>query len=53
MKKKEEEIESRNLRALVRKVKEYITFLKANDRYETEFLSIGDGISVSKKIETK
>jgi len=53
VKKKEEEIESRNLRALVRKVKEYITFLKANDRYETEFLSIGDGISVSKKIETK
>lgn len=53
VKKKEEEIDSRNLRALVRKVKEYITFLKANDRYETEFLSIGDGISVSKKIETK
>lgn len=53
VKKKEEEIESRNLRALVRKVKEYITFLKANDRYETEFLSIGDGISVSKKIETQ
>ena len=53
VRKKEEEIESRNLRALVRKVKEYITFLKANDRYETEFLSIGDGISVSKKIETK
>ena len=53
VKKKEEEIESRNLRALVRKVKEYINFLKANDRYETEFLSIGDGISVSKKIETK
>lgn len=53
VKKKEEEIESRNLRALVRKVKEYITFLKANDRYETEILSIGDGISVSKKIETK
>lgn len=53
VKKKEEEIESRNLRTLVRKVKEYINFLKANDRYETEFLSIGDGISVSKKIETK
>lgn len=53
VKKKEEEIESRNLRALVRKVKEYINFFKANDRYETEFLSIGDGISVSKKIETK
>lgn len=53
VKKKEEEIESRNLRALVRKVKEYITYLKTNERYETEFLSVGDGISISKKIENK
>lgn len=51
--KKEEEIESRNLRALVRKVKEYTTYLKENERYKTEFFNIGDGISVSKKIETK
>ena len=51
--KKEEEIESRNLRALVRKVKEYTIYLKENERYKTEFFNIGDGISVSKKIETK
>ena len=51
--KNEEEIESRNLRALVRKVKEYITYLKTNDRYETEFLELGDGISISKKIDSK
>lgn len=48
--KNEEEIESRNLRALVRKVKEYITYLKENERYETEFLELGDGISISRKI---
>lgn len=48
--KKEEEIESRNLRALVRKVKNYIEFLRTNERYKTEFLDIGDGISVSKKL---
>ena len=48
--KNEEEIESRNLRALVRKVKEYITYLNENERYETEFLELGDGISISRKI---
>lgn len=44
-----EEIESRNLRQLVRKVKEYAEFLKENDAYETEFLELGDGIAVSIK----
>ncbi len=46
--KDEESIKSKNLRALVRKVKDYITFLKNNKDYETEFLDIGDGLSVSK-----
>ena len=32
--KDEEEIESRNLRALVRKIKEYISFLKGNINYK-------------------
>ena len=48
--KKEEEIESRNIRALVRKVKNYIEFLRTNEHYKTEFLDIGDGLSVSKKL---
>ena len=48
--KKEEEIESRSLRALVRKVKNYIEFLRTNEHYKTEFLDIGDGLSVSKKL---
>lgn len=46
--KDEREIKSRNVRQLVRKIKEYHEFLKANPLYETKFYSIGDGIAVSK-----
>lgn len=48
--KKPDEIESRNLRQLVRKVKDYIHFLNFNKKYETEFLDVGDGLAVSKRI---
>lgn len=44
-----EEIESKNLRALVRKIKDYIDFLEENEEYETKFNEIGDGISISKR----
>lgn len=44
-----EDIESRNLRQLVRKIKDYITFLENNDDYDTEILRLGDGISISYK----
>ncbi len=44
-----ESIESRNLRQLVRKVKEYREFLENNKNFTTEFYDIGDGIAVSKK----
>jgi predicted O-methyltransferase YrrM len=44
-----EDIKSRNLRQLVRKVRNYKTFLEENTRYETEFLDVGDGLAVSKK----
>lgn len=47
--KKEEEIKSRNVRALVRKIKDYVDYLKRNTKYETQFYDIGDGISVSTK----
>ena len=40
---------SRNLRQLVKKIREYRVFLKENDKYETEFLDIGDGMAVSVK----
>lgn len=43
-----EDIKSRNLRALVRKLKDYTNFLKENKKYETEFLDIGDGIAISR-----
>ena len=45
-----ESIESRNLRQLVRKVKEYRQFLEANKEFTTEFFDIGDGIAVSKRV---
>ena len=44
-----EKIESKNVRGLVRKIRDYIEFLKKNDNYDTVFLDIGDGISVSKR----
>lgn len=47
--KKEEEIKSKNLKGLVRKIKDYIQFLKTNQDYDTVFYDIGDGISVSIK----
>lgn len=43
-----EDIESRNIRGLVRKIRKYVEFLKENKKYQTEFLELGDGISVSK-----
>ncbi len=48
--KKLEDIKSRDLRQLVRKVKDYHDFLKNNYGFETEFYDIGDGIAVSRKI---
>lgn len=43
-------IESKNVRGLVKKVKEYKIFLEENDKYTTNFFDVGDGIAVSKKI---
>lgn len=40
---------SRNLRQLVRKINNYVEFLKQNELYETVFYELGDGISVSRK----
>lgn len=48
--KEPEEIKSRNLRALVRKLKDYATFLQENKKFDTEFLDIGDGIAISRPI---
>ena len=47
--KSEKEIKSRNVRGIVRKIKDYITFLKNNDNYNTTIYDVGDGIAVSEK----
>lgn len=47
--KNEKEIVSRNLRGIVRKIKDYIVFLKNNPKYNTTIYDIGDGIAVSEK----
>ncbi len=44
-----EEIKSRNLKALVRKIKNYEEWLKTNDNYITTFHEVGDGLAVSIK----
>lgn len=47
--KNEKEIKSRNVRGIVRKIKDYILFLKENENYNTTIYDIGDGIAVSEK----
>ena len=49
--KDEKEIKSRNLRALVRKIKDYHKYLETNKKYDTEFLSLGDGLAISRPID--
>ncbi len=44
-----EEIESRNLRALVRKIDDFNMWLSQNEKYDTTFFEIGDGMSISIK----
>lgn len=40
---------SRNLRQMIRKIKNYLKFLEENKEYNTEYINIGDGITISKK----
>lgn len=47
--KDEKEIKSRNLRGIVKKIKEYITFLNKNEEFTTNIYEVGDGIAVSEK----
>ena len=42
---------SRNTKQLVKKIQNYIDFLKNNEEFDTEFISIGDGISITRKID--
>lgn len=34
---------------LVKKIRKYIDFLKSNEDFETEFLTLGDGIAITKR----
>ena len=43
------EIESRNLKQLVRKLNNYHKFLKENKEFNTKIIEVGDGIAISKK----
>ena len=47
--KDENEIKSRNLKQLVRKINDYKEFLINNKMYDTTFLDVGDGIAISIK----
>jgi len=42
-------ITNRNTRQLVGKIVKYIDFLKNNEEFDTEFISIGDGIGISRR----
>ncbi len=44
-------IESKNLAGIVKKIENYIIFLKDNTEFETKFYDVGDGLSVSVKKE--
>ncbi len=41
---------NRNTRQLVGKIRKYIEFLKTNEEFDTIFYKVGDGVSVSKRI---
>ncbi len=45
-----QDIQSKNLRQMVRKIKNYISFLEDNTHYRTRFLKLGDGLAVSTRI---
>ena len=45
----EEDIPSKNIRGIVRKIKDYIYFLENNMQYKTIIYKIGDGIAVTER----
>ncbi len=44
-----ENIQSKNLKSLVKKINNYKEFLINNQEFKTTFIDVGDGISISKK----
>ena len=45
----EEDITSKNIRGIVRKIKNYMEFLDNKEDFTTEILNIGDGLAISKR----
>ena len=45
----EEDITSKNIRGIVRKIKNYMEFLDIREDFTTEILNIGDGLAISKR----
>ena len=43
-------VKTRNQRGIVRKIKQFIDFLDNNCEFKTEYLDIGDGIAISRRI---
>ncbi len=50
---KKDMIESKNLRGLIDRIEKYIDFLKNNEEFDTEFIDVGDGLSVSRRKSDK
>ena len=46
-------IESKNVKGLVEKIEKYVDYLKTNDQFVTKFFDVGDGLSVSYRMEDK
>ena len=42
-------VKTKNQRGIVRKIKEYMSFLDNNSEFVTEYISVGDGIALSKR----
>ena len=42
-------IKTKNQRGIVNKIKNFISFLDNNTEFKTEYISVGDGISISEK----
>lgn len=42
-------IETKNQRGIVKKIKEFINFLDNNTEFDTEYVSVGDGIAISRR----
>jgi len=42
-------VKTKNQRGIVRKIKEFIAFLDENSEFVTEYISVGDGIAISKR----